>query len=86
MRQFQSKTSTVAKLVRNHLGISRIGLPINADGMPSQFAKHIKMDEAVTFLKSRRTGIAVGTPIRLMDLLDNGALFPSFPHLSADDV
>ena len=42
-----------------------------------QFAKHIKLEEAVTFLKNARTGIAVGTPVRLMDLLDNGiALFP----------
>ncbi|KAJ9161610.1 Protein cms1 [Coniochaeta hoffmannii] len=38
------------------------------------FAKHIKMEEAVTFLNTHRTGIAVGTPVRLMDLLDNGAL------------
>ncbi|KAB5562898.1 U3-containing 90S pre-ribosomal complex subunit-domain containing protein [Coniochaeta sp. 2T2.1] len=38
------------------------------------FAKHIKMEEAVQFLTSHRTGIAVGTPLRLMDLLDNGAL------------
>ena len=30
------------------------------------------MEEAVTFLNSNRTGIAVGTPVRLMDLLDNG--------------
>jgi len=41
-----------------------------------QFAKHIKLEEAVAFLKAKRTGIAVGTPARLMDLLDNGN-FPS---------
>ena len=28
------------------------------------------MEEAVSFLNSNRTGIAVGTPVRLMDLLD----------------
>ncbi|KAH8882724.1 hypothetical protein GQ53DRAFT_700608 [Thozetella sp. PMI_491] len=38
------------------------------------FAKHIKLEEAVTFLNSNRTGIAVGTPARLIDLLENGAL------------
>ncbi|KAL5906511.1 Protein cms1 [Pyricularia oryzae] len=38
------------------------------------FAKHIKLEEAVSFLKNNSTGVAVGTPVRLMDLLDNGAL------------
>lgn len=38
------------------------------------FAKHIKLKESVAFLKSTRTGIAVGTPIRLQDLMDDGAL------------
>ncbi|KLU83246.1 hypothetical protein MAPG_02311 [Magnaporthiopsis poae ATCC 64411] len=38
------------------------------------FAKHIKMEEAVSFLQKNHTGVAVGTPVRLMDLLDNGAL------------
>jgi U3-containing 90S pre-ribosomal complex subunit CMS1-like protein len=53
-----------------------------------QFAKHIKLDEAVAFLKSKRTGIAVGTPARLMDLLDNGipasspGTFPPRPPLT----
>lgn len=37
-----------------------------------QFAKHFKVAEQVDFLKKNRTGIAVGTPARLMDLLDNG--------------
>ncbi|TLD22243.1 hypothetical protein PspLS_07840 [Pyricularia sp. CBS 133598] len=35
------------------------------------FAKHIKLEEAVSFLKNNSTGVAVGTPVRLMDLLDN---------------
>lgn len=43
------------------------------------FAKHIKIAEAAAFLKSHRTGIAVGTPARLIDLLDSGAL--SVAHL-----
>ncbi|KAM4064997.1 u3-containing 90S pre-ribosomal complex subunit [Hirsutella rhossiliensis] len=38
------------------------------------FAKHIKVDEQVAFLTSRKTGIGVGTPARLMELMDNGAL------------
>ena len=38
------------------------------------FAKHIKLAEAVASLQSHRTGIAVGTPARLIDLLENGAL------------
>lgn len=37
-----------------------------------QFAKHFKVAEQVEFLKKNRTGIAVGTPARLMDLLDTG--------------
>lgn len=36
------------------------------------FAKHIKIQESIKFLKSSRTGIAVGTPTRLKDLMDNG--------------
>jgi len=39
------------------------------------FAKHIKLQDSIKFLKSARTGIAVGTPTRLMDLMDGG----SFP-------
>jgi len=38
------------------------------------FAKHIKMKDAVRFLKNTRTGIAVGTPTRLLDLMEEGAL------------
>ncbi|KAM0417389.1 hypothetical protein ACHAPT_012624 [Fusarium lateritium] len=38
------------------------------------FAKHMKVEEQVSFLQNHRTGIAVGTPARLMDLIDNGAL------------
>ena len=43
------------------------------------FAKHIKIQDSIKFLKSTRTGIAVGTPTRLKDLMDNGA---SIFHLS----
>ncbi|PPJ55959.1 hypothetical protein CBER1_03593 [Cercospora berteroae] len=38
------------------------------------FAKHIKIEEAVQQLKKDRINIGVGTPQRIMDLLDDGAL------------
>jgi protein CMS1 len=41
------------------------------------------MEEAVTFLNTHRTGIAVGTPVRLMDLLDNGLIPSSGPSPTA---
>lgn len=43
------------------------------------FAKHIKLQEAVDTAKKTRMNIGVGTPQRLMDLLDQGAL--SITHL-----
>ncbi|KAI9700913.1 MAG: hypothetical protein M1820_006674 [Bogoriella megaspora] len=38
------------------------------------FAKHIKLKEAVGMAKKSRIGIGVGTPQRIVDLLENGAL------------
>lgn len=38
------------------------------------FAKHFKIEEQVAFLKKTRSGLAVGTPQRLIDLLENDAL------------
>ncbi|KAI1080550.1 U3-containing 90S pre-ribosomal complex subunit-domain containing protein [Whalleya microplaca] len=38
------------------------------------FAKHIKLEESTQFLKKYRTGIAVGTPMRLDALVENGSL------------
>lgn len=38
------------------------------------FAKHMKVEEQVTFLKNRKSGIGVGTPARLIELIENGAL------------
>lgn len=38
------------------------------------FAKHIKLADSIKFLKSNRTGIAVGTPMRLKELMNDGAL------------
>ncbi|KAG5928216.1 csm1-like protein [Claviceps africana] len=34
------------------------------------FAKHIKIEEQVTFLRTRKTGIGVGTPARLIELME----------------
>ncbi|KAI0600635.1 U3-containing 90S pre-ribosomal complex subunit-domain containing protein [Biscogniauxia sp. FL1348] len=38
------------------------------------FAKHIKLEESKAFLEKHRTGIAVGTPVRLNDLVESGSL------------
>ncbi|KAH8802779.1 U3-containing 90S pre-ribosomal complex subunit-domain containing protein [Xylogone sp. PMI_703] len=38
------------------------------------FAKHIKIEDSVKFLSSTRTGMAVGTPTRIRDLIEQGAL------------
>jgi len=41
------------------------------------FAKHIKLKEAVEMMKKSRISIGVGSPQRIMDLLDDGALSSS---------
>nr|POE90128.1 protein cms1 [Quercus suber] len=38
------------------------------------FAKHIKLSEAVELVKKSRIGVGVGTPQRIIDLLEDGAL------------
>ena len=38
------------------------------------FAKHIKLKEAIEAAKKTKMGIGVGTPQRVMDLLEDGAL------------
>ncbi|KAI0019094.1 U3-containing 90S pre-ribosomal complex subunit-domain containing protein [Xylariomycetidae sp. FL0641] len=38
------------------------------------FAKHIKLEESKQFLQKHKTGVAVGTPVRLNDLVECGAL------------
>ncbi|KAK4461383.1 U3-containing 90S pre-ribosomal complex subunit-domain containing protein [Cladorrhinum samala] len=43
------------------------------------FAKHFKVEEQVAFLKKTRSGLAVGTPQRLIDLIENESL--SLDHL-----
>ncbi|KAK5679312.1 Protein cms1 [Elasticomyces elasticus] len=43
------------------------------------FAKHIKLKEAIETVKTSRMGIGVGTPQRIIDLLEDGAL--STTHL-----
>jgi protein CMS1 len=36
------------------------------------FAKHIKLQEAITMVKENKLGMGVGTPQRLIDLFDDG--------------
>ncbi|KAK4229968.1 U3-containing 90S pre-ribosomal complex subunit-domain containing protein [Podospora fimiseda] len=43
------------------------------------FAKHFKVEEQIAFLKNTKSGLAVGTPQRLIDLIENEAL--SIAHL-----
>ncbi|RGP71101.1 DNA rna dead deah box type [Fusarium longipes] len=50
------------------------------------FAKHMKVEEQVQFLQNHRTGICVGTPARLMDLIDNGKPFPPLPNEPPDKI
>lgn len=38
------------------------------------FAKHIKIKEAIETVKKTRIGVGVGTPQRIIDLLEDGAL------------
>lgn len=45
------------------------------------FAKHIKLKEAIETVKKTRMGVGVGTPQRLIDLLEDGA-----PHQSSSDT
>ncbi|KAK0717075.1 U3-containing 90S pre-ribosomal complex subunit-domain containing protein [Lasiosphaeria miniovina] len=63
-----------ADLVRSVRTFQQKGIPV-----AKLFAKHFKVEEQVAFLKKTRTGIAVGTPQRLIDLIDDGAL--SIEHL-----
>lgn len=68
VRKFQKKDSSVAKLVRKGFFYQRDQTAANR----IQFAKHFKLEEQVSFLQKSRTGIAVGTPQRLIDLIENG--------------
>jgi len=47
------------------------------------FAKHIKIEDSIKFLKSTRTGIAVGTPTRLKDLADHGMYTLTFSSVDS---
>lgn len=50
------------------------------------FAKHIKLHDSIRFLKSTRTGIAVGTPTRLKDLMDDGRRCNPIPSHQEDSA
>lgn len=56
--------------------VARVVKKFTAQGslVAKLFGKHIKMDEAVKTLQSHRVGIAIGTPVRLNALMENGAL------------
>jgi protein CMS1 len=40
----------------------------------------MKVDEQVSFLKNKKTGIGVGTPARLTELIDNGKAYTPPVH------
>lgn len=61
-RRIQSRNWYILPPSRTHLLITNT----------RQFAKHMKVEEQVQFLQNHKTGICVGTPARLMDLIDNG--------------
>jgi len=47
----------------------------------------MKVEEQVQFLQNHKTGICVGTPARLMDLIDNGKSDVGVTHsLSVDEA
>jgi protein CMS1 len=71
VRKFQKKGSPVAKLVSKDVLVPDVLVTIVLTGC-DQFAKHFKVEEQVSFLQKTRTGIAVGTPQRLIDLIENG--------------
>ncbi|KAI1001010.1 hypothetical protein K3495_g7186 [Podosphaera aphanis] len=48
--------------------------PVKEAKVARLFAKHIKIQESIKFLQNHRTGIAIGTPQRLRDIMENGAL------------
>lgn len=53
------------------------------------FAKHIKLKEAIEMVKTTRMGIGVGTPQRLIDLLDDGEFkieVSQPPRTAADSI
>ncbi|KAK0656455.1 U3-containing 90S pre-ribosomal complex subunit-domain containing protein [Cercophora newfieldiana] len=58
-----------ANLVRSVRKFQKKGISVG-----KLFAKHFKVEEQVSFLQKSRTGVAVGTPQRLIDLIENGAL------------
>lgn len=73
LRKFSGKDSLVAKLVSCDLTCSRVFL---CSHELSQFAKHMKVEEQVALLQNKKIGIGVGTPARLMELIDNGEYLP----------
>jgi superfamily II DNA/RNA helicase len=70
----------VAKLVRRPFHrIQTRAQSFEADAGYAKFAKHFKLEEQASFLNKTRTGIAVGTPQRLIDLIENGTYTLQLP-------
>lgn len=68
LRGFAGKDNTISKLVSFRDSENQCLYVLTK----IQFAKHMKVDEQVKFLKGTRTGIAIGTPARLSELIQNG--------------
>ncbi|RKF71153.1 Protein CMS1 [Golovinomyces cichoracearum] len=60
------RAANIARTVRKY--------PSKEAKVAKLFAKHIKIKDAINFLKNNRTGIAIGTPQRIKDLIEQGAL------------
>ncbi|KHJ33518.1 hypothetical protein EV44_g4429 [Erysiphe necator] len=60
------RASEIARFIRRY--------PKKEAKVAKLFAKHIKIQESINFLKTNRTGIAVGTPQRIIDLIIDGTL------------
>ncbi|RQM06664.1 hypothetical protein DH86_00001294, partial [Scytalidium sp. 3C] len=58
------RAADIARIVRK--------FPAKEAKVAKLFAKHIKIQDTIKFLKSSRTGIAVGTPARIKDLIEQG--------------
>lgn len=73
VRKFSGKDNLIAKLVSCGLCSFPTAFVLT---YLSQFAKHMKVEEQVALLQNKKIGIGVGTPARLMELIDNGECLP----------
>lgn len=73
------RAADIARYVSNFITMACSNVPRIVRKFPAKeakvaklFAKHIKIQDTIKFLKSSRTGIAVGTPARIKDLIEQG--------------